>query len=60
MVFALIANDALDGRSGAATVVVTVATTVVLSVVGHGLTAPPLSASLGRWARSHPPPDAAG
>lgn len=60
VVFALIANDALNGRPGAATVVATVATTVVLSVVAHGLTAPPLSASLGRWAGSRPPPGAAG
>ncbi|PKH41340.1 Sodium/hydrogen exchanger family protein [Nocardioides alpinus] len=58
VVFALIANDALEGGPGAATVVATVATTVVLSVVGHGLTAPPLSAWLGRSARAHDPPGA--
>jgi sodium/hydrogen antiporter len=59
VVFALIANEALDGRPGAAMVVATVATTVVLSVVGHGLTAPPLSARLGRSTLPRPSPDPA-
>ncbi len=47
VVFALIADDALAGRPGAATTVATIATAVVLSVLAHGLTAPPLSAAYG-------------
>ena len=55
VVFALIANDALAGQPGAATVVATIAATVVLSVLAHGLTAPPLSAAYGAWARRRAP-----
>ncbi len=55
VVFALIANDALAGQPGAATVVATIAATVVLSVLAHGLTAPPLSAAYGDWVRRRAP-----
>lgn len=51
VVFALIASDALGNRSGAATLVATIAATVTLSVLAHGLTAPPMSAAYGAWAR---------
>lgn len=51
VVFALLANDALAGRPGAELVVATISATVVVSVVAHGLSAPPLAASYGAWAR---------
>ncbi|QDO89405.1 hypothetical protein FNH13_14595 [Ornithinimicrobium ciconiae] len=55
VVFALIANDALNGQPGAATVVATTAATVLLSVLAHGLTAPPFSAAYGAWVRRTAP-----
>ncbi|WP_426244822.1 cation:proton antiporter [Nocardioides sp. LHG3406-4] len=56
VVFALIANDALVGWPGADTVVATIAAAVVISVLAHGLTAPPWSESYAAWARRTAPP----
>lgn len=55
VVFALIANDGLAGRSEASTVVSAIAVTVVLSVLAHGLSAPPLAERYGRWTRATTP-----
>jgi NhaP-type Na+/H+ or K+/H+ antiporter len=49
VVFGIIASDALPGAEGDA-VVATIALTVLLSVVAHGLTAAPLARRYAAWA----------
>ena len=53
IVFGILAVDALTESGGATSVLaMTVGWTVLLSVVGHGLTANPLAARYGRWIRA--------
>ena len=55
IIFALIAVESLHEEPGVATVVSVIATTVVLSVVAHGLTAPPWANRYGAWVnKTHP------
>jgi NhaP-type Na+/H+ or K+/H+ antiporter len=55
IIFALIAVESLHDEPAVATVLSVIATTVVLSVVVHGLTAPPWAARYGTWVnRTHP------
>lgn len=55
VVFALIANDGLAGQPEASTVVSAIAVTVILSVLAHGLSAPPLAKRYGAWVRANRP-----
>lgn len=55
VVFALIANDSLAGQPEASTVVSAIAMTVILSVLAHGISAPPLAERYGAWARADRP-----
>jgi NhaP-type Na+/H+ or K+/H+ antiporter len=55
IIFALIAVESLHEEPGVATVVSVIATTVVLSVLVHGLTAPPWANRYGAWVlKVHP------
>jgi len=55
IIFALIAVESLHEEPAVATVVSVIATTVVLSVLAHGLTAPPWANRYGAWVnRTHP------
>jgi NhaP-type Na+/H+ or K+/H+ antiporter len=55
IIFALIAFESLDGDPAVSTILSVIATTVVLSVLAHGLTATPWSERYGSWAnRNHP------
>lgn len=55
VVFALIANEGLAGQPQASTVVSAIAVTVVLSVLAHGISAPPLTTRYGAWAQAATP-----
>lgn len=55
VVFALIANDGLAGQPEASTVVSAIAVTVILSVLAHGISAPPLAKRYGAWVRANRP-----
>lgn len=55
VVFALIANEGLAGRAEASAVVSTIAVTVILSVLAHGFSAPPLAQRYGVWAQANGP-----
>jgi NhaP-type Na+/H+ or K+/H+ antiporter len=50
IIFALIAFESLDAEPAVATVLSVIATTVVLSVLAHGLTASPWAERYGAWA----------
>jgi NhaP-type Na+/H+ or K+/H+ antiporter len=55
IIFALIAFEALDADAAVSKVLSVIATTIVLSVLAHGLTASPWSERYGSWAnRIHP------
>jgi NhaP-type Na+/H+ or K+/H+ antiporter len=55
IIFALIAVESLHEEPAVATVLSVIATTVVLSVLVHGLTAPPWANRYGAWVnRTHP------
>ncbi len=56
VVFALLAVESLPTSSGAAPVIGAIATTVLLSVVLHGLTADPWARRYGDWASRTQPP----
>jgi NhaP-type Na+/H+ or K+/H+ antiporter len=49
IIFALIAYESLDAEPAVATVLSVIATTVILSVVAHGLTASPWAQRYGSW-----------
>lgn len=49
VVFALIAYESLSPDSGVATVIAVIATTVILSVVAHGISATPWARRYGAW-----------
>jgi NhaP-type Na+/H+ or K+/H+ antiporter len=54
IVFGILAIDALAATGGPAEIVArTVGWTVLLSIVGHGLTASPLATRYGRWIEAH-------
>jgi len=60
IIFALIAYESLHEDPAVSTVLSVIATTVVLSVLLHGLTAPPWANRYGAWAkRLHPPVETA-
>lgn len=60
IIFALITIEALGTEPAVETVLRVIATTVVLSVLAHGLTASAWSARFGAWARrTHPPVESA-
>jgi sodium/hydrogen antiporter len=55
IIFGLIAVESLHDEPAVATVLSVIATTVVLSVIAHGLTAPPWADRYGAWVnRTHP------
>ena len=56
IIFALIAFESLEAEPAVATVLGVIATTVVLSVLAHGLTASPWARRYGAWARRTSPP----
>jgi sodium/hydrogen antiporter len=55
IIFALIAFESLDADQSVSTVLSVIATTVVLSVLAHGLTASPWSEHYGSWATRNRP-----
>jgi len=55
IIFALIAFESLQAETAVATVLSVIATTVVLSVLAHGLTASPWSQRYGSWATRNRP-----
>jgi NhaP-type Na+/H+ or K+/H+ antiporter len=55
IVFALIALESLDINGPLRVVVTTIALTVLLSVLAHGLSAPPLARRYGAWVRAAQP-----
>jgi NhaP-type Na+/H+ or K+/H+ antiporter len=60
IIFALIAFESLHEEPAVATVLSVIATTVVLSVLAHGLTAPPWANRYGAWVnRTRPPVETA-
>ena len=60
IIFALIAFESLHEEPAIATVLSVIATTVVLSVLAHGLTASPWAQRYGAWAsRTRPPVESA-
>lgn len=56
VVFALLALEQLEGDQRLDTVLTVIATTVVLSVVLHGVTAEPLARAYGAWVDREKPP----
>jgi len=56
IIFALIAFESLQADPAVSTVLGVIATTIVLSVLAHGLTASPWSERYGAWARRTRPP----
>jgi NhaP-type Na+/H+ or K+/H+ antiporter len=61
IIFALIAFESLESDPGTATVRSVIATTVVLSVIAHGLTASPWAERYGAWtSRTRPTVESAG
>jgi NhaP-type Na+/H+ or K+/H+ antiporter len=61
IIFALIAFESLDAEPAVSVVLSVIATTVILSVLAHGVTAAPWSLRYGSWAsRSHPGVECAG
>jgi NhaP-type Na+/H+ or K+/H+ antiporter len=56
IIFALIAFESLQEEPAVATVLSVIATTVVLSVLAHGLTASPWAQRYGAWANRTRPP----
>ena len=61
IIFGLIAFESLDAEPAVSVVLSVIATTVILSVLAHGLTATPWSLRYGTWAnRSRPPVECAG
>ena len=55
IIFALIAYESLEAEPAVATVLGVIATTVVLSVLAHGLTASPWAQRYGSWANTTGP-----
>ncbi|HKX68988.1 MAG TPA: cation:proton antiporter [Intrasporangium sp.] len=55
IIFGLIAFESLEAEPAVATVLSVIATTVVLSVLAHGLTASPWSQRYGSWASRNRP-----
>ena len=55
IIFALIALESLDDDPAVATALGVIATTVVLSVLAHGVTASPWAERYGAWASQDPP-----
>ena len=55
VVFAVLALESLAPDEELAVVLTTITLTVLLSVIAHGLTAPPLARAYGQWIAAQPP-----